>query len=68
VPDVSVVRDARRRKSGNDQWNAEPDTTFLAIRTGGEGADGVFEERSVRSDAEGIDYESKWATLSFAIQ
>lgn len=37
VADVSVVRDARRRKLGTDQWNAERDTTFLAIRTGGEG-------------------------------
>lgn len=37
VPDVSVVRDGRRRALGTDQWNAERDTTFLAIRTGGEG-------------------------------
>ena len=37
VPDVSVVRDGQRRKLGTDRWNAEGDTTFLAIRTGGEG-------------------------------
>ena len=37
VPDVSVVRDGRRRALGTQQWFDEADTTFLMMRTDGEG-------------------------------